>query len=236
MQGTAVKIGVGAMIRSATRGELRFGIGYDGGPGGRYWTLRSAAHRPELYLRHSRVGAFFGFSLHEHPDHWQAKLVRRPGDDPEYQRWRRPEPWRPGCTKAMAVLMHAGLADHGVPARRSQIVWHQPLGPEHVAHFTVFIEDHGANQATWPGMRAMRTAFVGRLPMADRSTVVVVVHETLAHEVTFNVPGGVSAWDGMSQPIRTTVERGGEPWLMLRGPQDDGTVSVVEGPIEPTAR
>ena len=215
------------------KGELRFGVGHEGGSGGRYWNLRSAATRPELYLRHVRLGAFFGFSLHEHPDYWQAKVVRRLGADPEYVKFPRPEEFHPGYTKAIVVLMHAGLAERGTPATKTSVVWHEAARPEHIVHFTLFIERPGANLDTWPGKRASGTAFIGRLTMADGSTAVVVAHETLAQEVTYKVPSTEAQRDEMRASVRGIIDRGGDPWVMTWGTQDDGTVVVIEGPVEP---
>ncbi len=67
--------------------EIRFGVGTTWGAGHRYWTVRASVNRPEVFIRDSRTGAFFGVRLHEHPDYWQWK-ARRPGEQAQYQRWR----------------------------------------------------------------------------------------------------------------------------------------------------
>lgn len=97
--------------------ELRFGVGRgDGRSGSPYWNLKSAAKRPDLYLRGNRTGAFFGVSLHEDPDHWHWK-IHRPHSPPEYKAWRRPPPFVPGHTRAIELAAHVSEGRTSQPGR-----------------------------------------------------------------------------------------------------------------------
>lgn len=206
-------------------------MGYRSGPGTRYWTLRSAANRPELYLRHSRLGAFFGFSFHENPDYWQAKIVERSGAEPQYVRFPRPDEFHPGYTKAIELQLNAGIAGWGFPSTKQGVVWQEATSPDRVLHFSVIIERVGANMSSWPGRRAMATALIGRLTMADGATVVVVAYESQAEDATYNVP--VTDEQAVRSSILDTIDRGGDPWMLLWGTANDGTVVVLEGPVRP---
>ncbi len=216
------------------RGELRFGVGDEGRPGSRYWTLRCAATRPDVYLRHSRVGAFLGFSFHQDPNYWHAKLVRRVGAEPEYIGFARPAEFRPGSTKAIVVQMTAGLAGWGLAASKLGVMWHQPSSSDRVVEFAVVIERPGADLHNWPG-RASGTAYIGSLPMADEGTAVVVAQETLPQEARHQVPITEAQRDELRDNLRAAIDRGGDPWTMVWGTSDDGTVVVREGPVRPAS-
>src|SRR4051812_38277843 len=97
--------------------DLRFGVGVGGGPGGRYWSMKFAASRPEVFLYGSETGGFFGISLHEDPDHWHWK-IHRPGERATYEEWPRPPQLVPGYTRALTLSSSPSYAAVGTPVAK----------------------------------------------------------------------------------------------------------------------
>lgn len=208
--------------------ELRFGVAPSSAqPGTRYWTLRAAARRPELYLRGSRTGSFFGVSLHEDPEHWHWKIAR-PGELPEYKTWTRPAQLVPGYTRAVEVVVHTVTATYGPQASsKSKVVWYVPSVQDLRIHFNLFIESPGANLDGWPA-KNHGSLFIGRVDLSDGSTAVVVATESAHEEQTWTLP----------RPDEETLQRmlaavdSGQSWLILMGVGDDGTAWLLESPVE----
>jgi hypothetical protein len=75
----------------------------------------------------------------------------------------------------------------------------------------------------------MGTALVGRVGLADGSTVVVVAHEVPHRVETINVP--VADVQAAQEDLRRAL-KSGQPWLILMGLNTDGSAYLVEGPAE----
>ena len=207
--------------------ELRFGVGRgDGGSGSRYWNLRSAAKRPDLYLRGNRTGAFFGVSFHEDPDHWHWK-IHRPNSPPEYKAWRRPPPFVPGYTRAIELVAHVSEGEQATPfGHRRQVVWYQPQTIGRI-HFAIWIEERGANLAGWPG-KNHGTSLIGRIEIADGTTAVVVASESEHEEQSWTMPVPGPRWRAQ---ISDQIRQAENPRMILMGIGDGGTAWMVDAPL-----
>jgi hypothetical protein len=208
--------------------EVRFGVGANGGPGHRYWAVRTSASRPEAYVRGNRTGAFFGASLHEDPEHWHWKS-HRPRQAPSYGRWKRPGATYAGCTRALEIVVHELVATVGPPATsRKPIAWYWPKARNVQVCFDLFLEPAGVDPASWPGRNSMSTELLGRCDMSDGSTLAVVGWEQEHVEQRVTLPMS----DEAKAEMLRSVETANTPWMILMGLGEDGTAWWREGPLE----
>lgn len=207
--------------------KARFGVGGRGGlPGSRYWSIKTSSSRAEFYVRGSRTGAFYGISIHEDRRHWHWK-VRPPGEHARYMTFDAPDPMPSGIVRAHTIISHAAIGDRGPRAETSKpVYWHEPSSENVQVRFTVFVDTHPVETEDWPGGSTQGTQLVSRLPLADGSSVVVVVHELPHEDQSFQLP--VEDPERAFEATRAAIERGADS-IVLMGRLDDGSGYAMEG-------
>jgi hypothetical protein len=150
--------------------DLRFGIKV-GSKRSSYWRMRAGAAKPELFLEREGRDRWFHISLHE-SGHWQIKVNRK-----VTARWERPAETVPGYTHAFGILQPVVVAIHD-DAAPNEVQLVTVASDAEPTYFDAFIERPGANMNGWPGMNAVGTVLVGRVPLAsDGGTCCVVAHQ-----------------------------------------------------------
>lgn len=152
-----------------TRRDVRFGIRV-GELRSHTWRVRSGTKRRELFIEREGLESALHVSLHE-SGRWHMKLRGEP-----VFHWLRPVEMHPGYTRAMVISQPWAIAMLSDAALEGSILVPLDEGDEQTPQFNIFVERSGANLATWPGSRSMRTDLIARLPMTDGCTCCVVVH------------------------------------------------------------
>lgn len=199
--------------------DLRFGIRLGAGRS-RCWRVRSGARRPELFIEREGLEDFVHLSLHE-SGQWHMK-VKGQGNAVQ---WLRPAEVTPGVTRAVCVVQpNAVVIETALAAHPEAILLPLPADAA-PTHFDVFIEQPGANMASWPGRSAERTVFVGRIPLAGAAGTCCVVARQAAIE-----PGSLTLPRPSPEQVeqmRAAIARG-ELYGTLVARQSDGALAMID--------
>jgi hypothetical protein len=150
--------------------DLRFGIEV-AGQRSYTWRVRSAVKSPQLYVERENLAGVTHVSLHT-SKRWHVKVRDR-----KVHQWIRPAEITPGYTRALVIMQPVAVATISLPAPADALILNILKVPADAepTHFDLWIERSGANLQSWPGQRAMGTALVGRLPLADGAGTCCVV-------------------------------------------------------------
>jgi hypothetical protein len=155
--------------------KLRFGVGRPEGPQSGYWTVKGVRRAGDLYIAYSDIrGDMFHISLHDNAEYWQLTVDHRDGRV-ERMQLSKPPPLRPGLNRAISLVSDPTPIDTPTPKK---VHWdvNPALGTSR--WFDVLIEEpFNGDHDFWPGKRSMGTELVGRVPLGEENTAVVVSRE-----------------------------------------------------------
>ena len=182
------------------------------------WRLRAGVAKPELFLEREGQGKRWHLSLHA-SGRWHMKMEHR-----ERVSWSRPDEVVPGYTRAVGVVQPLSVVDiESAPQENAKLVSVSPCSD--AVTFSIFIERTDANLNSWPGRNAMRTAFVGRIPIAgDLGTCCVVAHQEPLQpgEMRLNRPT-----DQKLAEMRAAAANG-TLFMTMMGELSDGAIALID--------
>jgi hypothetical protein len=204
---------------------LRFGIEVDGRRS-YTWRVRSGAQHPELFVERENLAAVTHLSL-DASGKWHIKAHNR-----KVYKWVRPAEFTPGYTHALAIVQPVVVATITLPAPTDAQVLKLLKLPDDTEpmHFDLWIERPGANLQSWPGQRAMGTALVGRIPLADGAGFCCVVSRQGPI-----APGSITLPKPSEEEIARMLDAAAENRLdgTMVGGLHDGTVVLMDGRFDP---
>jgi hypothetical protein len=154
--------------------QFSFGV-TDGARYSQYWTVKTTAARPDVYLASEQTGRYLHLSLHDPSYGWHVKVTipGRAQTVPVISTRR-----SPGVSCIASLLIPPAVVRYG-PHGRPSVRWLRASDdPRMWATFEVLLEEPGvASKASWPG-RDVGSLLVGRLTVTNGSTVVVVFAAT----------------------------------------------------------
>lgn len=114
----------------------------------RYWSFRSSASRPELFVAPEGLGQAIHFSLHENLEYWQY-TVRLHGRIQRHQ-WQ-PPPISNGARRALTVEVRSGLIHIPVDDDRDLVdIYCVADEPENAILIELLVLDGDDGSAVWP--------------------------------------------------------------------------------------
>jgi hypothetical protein len=202
--------------------DLRFGIEVDG-QRSYTWRVRSAVKLPQLYVERENFPHVLHLSLHTSGE-WRIEVRGR-----EVHKWKRPAELTPGYTRALVIMQPTVVATIAQPAPTGAEILKLPADAE-PTHFDLWIERPGANPQSWPGQRAMGTAFVGRIPLAGGAGSCCVVSRQGPIP-----PGSITRPKPSQEEFARMRAAAAEGHLYgtITAELEDGTVALIDGRFDP---
>jgi hypothetical protein len=204
--------------------KIRFGIEV-AGLRSSVWCVRAGAWESELFIERERPDKVHA-SLHQ-SGQWHVKVKRR-----KVVQWPRPGEFWPGYTRAVMVAQPAAVAVHTEAAPAGSVIVPLHVDPTQPAPvmFNIFIEDPGANPASWPGRSSMGTKLVGRIPLAAGAGACVVTHHV---EALQGNPAVTLAPDEAARAAMRRLAAAGTLHGTMLLTLTDGTFAFIDGKFPP---
>jgi hypothetical protein len=195
---------------------VRFVVGSQDGFRGSTWRCWIPGRaKNDIYLAPRSIAGSYKISLHQSGD-WRLALTEQfekklrsegrwnDGIGRLLAQWPRSRTIGPDTVLAFRIVVpHSAVTIPSDPAvLPREMVWIDPPTPGRSVEVSLLIIERELPQHKWPGQSAMKTQFVGRMPLPNGHTVCIVSREA---EVPSSSPSPGVAAEGFLSNLKTEV-------------------------------